>query len=84
MYKRQVFDRVAGVVIGHIDGQDGVAEPGHSLGDMLVRLTQQQAFPILKTEDFGHNCPNTVLPIGIRAHLDADTLTLSLLEPPVQ
>lgn len=76
-----VFDRVAGVVIGHIDGQDGVAEPGHSLGDMLVRLTPQRAFPILKTEDFGHNCPNAYLPVSGLARLDAGRCELALLEP---
>lgn len=78
-----VFDQVSGVLIGHIDGQDGSAVPGHTLGEMLRRLTPQHRFPILKTEDFGHNCPNTVLPVGVMARLDADEQTLMLLEAPV-
>ena len=78
-----VFDQVSGVLIGYIDGQDGSTEPGQSLGEILLRLTRQHRFPILKTEDFGHNCPNTVLPVGVLARLDADERSLSLLEAPV-
>lgn len=78
-----VFDSVSGVVIGFIDGQDGVATPGNSLGEMLLRLTPERDFPILKTEDFGHNCANTVLPVGGHAYLDADRLTFGLVEPAV-
>jgi muramoyltetrapeptide carboxypeptidase len=33
---------------------------------------------------FGHRCPNTVLPVGVRARLDADSATLEILEPCVQ
>ncbi|HRF49143.1 MAG TPA: LD-carboxypeptidase [Anaerolineales bacterium] len=76
-----VFDQITGVVIGYVDGQDGILTPEHTLGGILLRLTVGRRFPILKTEDFGHNCPNTVLPIGARARLDADALELSLLEP---
>ena len=78
-----VFDQVSGVLIGYIDGQDGSTEPGQSPGEILLRLTRQHRFPILKTEDFGHNCPNTVLPVGVLARLDADERSLSLLEAPV-
>ncbi len=76
-----VFEQIAGAVIGYVDGQDGVLPPEHTLGGSLLRLTVGQSYPILKTEDFGHNCPNTVLPVGARARLDADGLELSLLEP---
>ncbi len=78
-----VFDRIAGVIIGFIDGQDGISEPGQSLGEILLRLTPDHGFPILKTEDFGHNCPNTVVPVGGLARIDADRLTWELLEPAV-
>jgi len=76
-----VFDQVAGVVIGYIDGQDGVSPTGHTLGDILLRLTRSARFPILKTEDFGHNCPNAYLPVGGLARLDAGRCELALLEP---
>lgn len=78
-----IFNRISGALIGYMDGQDGSAEPGLTLGDMLLRLTPQHRFPVLKTEDFGHNCPNTVLPVGVLARLDADEQSLSLLEAPV-
>jgi muramoyltetrapeptide carboxypeptidase len=44
-------------------------------------VTENFDFPILKTDDFGHLCPNTVLPVGVRASLDADRAELSILEP---
>jgi muramoyltetrapeptide carboxypeptidase len=38
----------------------------------------------VKNDDFGHNCPNTVLPVGVRARLNADAAELEILEPCVQ
>jgi len=52
--------------------------------DIILEVTAQNDFPILKTDDFGHYCPNTVLPVGVNARLDADTSTLELLEPCVE
>ncbi|WP_410016892.1 hypothetical protein [Streptomyces sp. PU10] len=39
--------------------------------------------PVLAQVDFGHTSPNLPLPLGVRAHVDADNRTLSLLEPAV-
>jgi muramoyltetrapeptide carboxypeptidase len=38
---------------------------------------------VLGNVDIGHNGPNLPMPLGIRAEVDADAVTLSLLEPAV-
>jgi muramoyltetrapeptide carboxypeptidase len=70
---------VRGVVIGHIQGAP--QEKAYQAENILYKVTENFDFPILKTDDFGHLCPNTVLPVGVRASLDADRAELSILEP---
>jgi muramoyltetrapeptide carboxypeptidase len=38
----------------------------------------------LKVNDFGHNCPNTVLPVGGRVKVDADRQAVEILTACVQ
>jgi muramoyltetrapeptide carboxypeptidase LdcA involved in peptidoglycan recycling len=52
--------------------------------DVLLRVTAEYDFPVLKTDDFGHNCPNTVLPVGCEVRIDADRRTIEILEKCVQ
>jgi muramoyltetrapeptide carboxypeptidase len=76
----RIFDKVNGAVVGHVDGlqgQVGVAQ----MEEVLRRVTADYTFPILKVDDFGHNCPNTILPIGARVRLDADRQTIEEVEP---
>lgn len=78
-----VFDEIKGVIIGHIfDGQ----EKQHSvhMEDILLNVSKEYSFPILKIDDFGHNCPNTVIPVGVKASMDADNQTITLLESCVE
>ncbi len=49
--------------------------------DILLSVTSEYDFPILKTNDFGHNRPNTVLPVDTKVRLDADKQEIELLEP---
>jgi muramoyltetrapeptide carboxypeptidase len=49
--------------------------------DVLLRITAEYDFPILKLDEFGHNCPNTTLPVGGRVRLDADAQEIVILEP---
>ncbi|MFF0223233.1 hypothetical protein [Streptomyces sp. NPDC004629] len=44
--------------------------------DVLAR----RDIPVLAQVDFGHTSPNLPLPLGVRAHVDADNQTLSLIE----
>jgi len=76
-----VFDKIKGIVIGHIDGMEKSDE--REFEDILLEITKEHNFPILKTEDFGHNCPNTVLPLGIEAEIDCKNKTFKLKESSV-
>lgn len=75
-----VFDQVAGVIVGYIDGVDNLPDARLYLEDVLLTVTQDYHFPILKTNDFGHNCPNTTLPVGARVRMDADEQEIEILE----
>jgi muramoyltetrapeptide carboxypeptidase len=55
--------------------------PSHEL---LARLIEPFGVPAVAGLPFGHIDEQWCLPLGVRARLDADTLTLSLLEPAVQ
>ena len=77
-----VFERTRGVLIGY-DGASVWEEPEVPFADILLEVTDRYDFPVVTCEDFGHGCPNTVLPIGVPAVLDADTATLEVLEAAV-
>ena len=78
-----VFDRIAGMVVGtptDVTPRDGGPE---TLREVVLDVIGDRDFPVLGHVDFGHCSPNLPMPIGVRAEVDADRLTLSLLEPAV-
>ena len=75
-----VFGQIRGVLVGFIDGLQNDAGALMQMEDVLLRVTEEFDFPILKCDDFGHNCQNTILPVGARVRLDADGLTVEVLE----
>jgi muramoyltetrapeptide carboxypeptidase len=74
-----IFEKVHGAVVGHVDGLQGEAG-ATQMEEVLRRVTAGHGFPILKVDDFGHNCPNTILPIGAKVRLDADRQTIEEVE----
>jgi muramoyltetrapeptide carboxypeptidase len=74
-----VFDQIKGVIIGHIFDEKEKQRAIH-MENVLLQVSSEYTFPILKTDDFGHNCSNTVIPIGTKALMDADNKTVTLLE----
>jgi muramoyltetrapeptide carboxypeptidase len=79
-----VFDQIRGVIIGYIDGLQNNEKAFVQMEDVLLRVTAEYTFPVLKADDFGHNCPNTVLPVGGEVRIDADRRTIEILENCVQ
>ena len=79
-----VFQHTRGVLVGN----DGAAfegkHPDVPFTDILEDVTADYDFPIVKCDDFGHSCPNTVLPVGAQVSLDPSTSTLAILEPFLQ
>ncbi|MDX1665400.1 MAG: LD-carboxypeptidase [Candidatus Promineifilaceae bacterium] len=70
-----LFERINGLLLGHSRPHEGF-----TAADVLLEVTADYDFPVVRTDDFGHTCPNTVLPVGIRARLEAETASLILLE----
>ncbi len=71
MKQMGVFEGVRGVLIGYVWGmQKSIkAQEQEQMEEVLERVTSNYDFPILKCNDFGHNCPNTTLPVGVKARL---------------
>ncbi len=74
-----VFHKVKGIVIGHICNEAGEKRTVQ-MADVVERVTAKYGLPILKVNDFGRNCANTVLPIGAKVGLNADEKTIEILE----
>ena len=76
-----VFGRLQGMLVGYIDGLENLPDQSIQMADVLLAVTAEYDFPILKVRDFGHNCPNTVLPVGGRVRMDADRQTYEIAGP---
>lgn len=80
-----VLDRIAGMVVGlptEVTPYEGGGDPV-GLRDVVLDVLAQRDIPVLAQVDFGHTSPNLPMPLGIRADVDADNRTLSLLESAV-
>lgn len=71
MKQMGAFDRIKGVLIGYVWGmqKSTKARKQEQMEDLLERITSNYDFPIVKCNDFGHNCSNTTLPIGVKVRL---------------
>jgi muramoyltetrapeptide carboxypeptidase len=81
-----VLDRISGMVVGVPREIIGLEAPGASasLAEIVLDVLGDRDIPVLGNVDFGHAGPNLPMPVGIRAGLDAEQRTLSLLEPAVR
>ncbi|MER5852969.1 S66 peptidase family protein [Streptomyces sp. NPDC002012] len=80
-----VLDRIAGMVVGiptEVTPYEGGGDRA-GLRDVVLDVLAQRDIPVLAQADFGHTAPNLPLPLGVRAHVDADNQTLSLLDSAV-
>ena len=77
------FDKVNGVLIGYIDGMQK-KENTLQMESVLYEVTEDMSFPILKSNDFGHNCANTILPVGAEIQFDTSSQVIEIIEPCVQ
>ena len=78
-----ILDRIAGMVVGA--GLDlAFAEGGpDNLRDIVEAVLGDRDIPVIGNVELGHTGPNLPMPLGVRAALDADALTLTLTEPAV-
>ncbi|MBF0464483.1 MAG: LD-carboxypeptidase [Nitrospirae bacterium] len=77
--QKGVFDKISGVIVGFVYSMEIEKPDAPQMEDILLMETRDYNFPILKVRDFGHGCPNTVLPIGAQIELNADNLTYKIV-----
>ena len=77
-----ILDRIAGMVVGATQVELTDGGPG-TLREVVLDVLGERDIPVLGNVDIGHEGPNVPMPLGLRAEVDADALSLSLLEPAV-
>lgn len=78
-----VFDRIAGLLVGPTETIEVLPEAPQSLRDVVLEVLGDRAIPVIGNVNLGHAGPNLPLPLGIRAAIDADALTIELVEAAV-
>jgi muramoyltetrapeptide carboxypeptidase LdcA involved in peptidoglycan recycling len=78
-----VFDRVVGVLVGRARDHDAAQTAAFEAAILEVVSGElgRTSLPIVANLPFGHTDPQWVLPLGVRADLDLDARTLTLVEP---
>jgi len=64
-----VLDKISGMIIGNIEKSGQRKE--RSWKDIMLELTKNKNYPLIKTDKFGHNVKKFItLPIGIKIEID--------------
>lgn len=74
-----VFEKIKGLWIGYYSHKSKIPYE-----EIVMNVVKDYDFPILKCDDFGHNTPNTTIPIGTKIKLDATNKQLVLLDKCVE
>ncbi len=74
-----VFDKINGAIVGHVYSMEELEPANSQMEDLLLDFTKDKQFPILKIQDFGHNCQNYYFPIGARAYMNSTEKQISIL-----
>lgn len=77
------FERIAGLIIGPVDGISVLEGTTQTLREVVDDVVGDRDIPILANVNCGHSGPNVPLPLGVRAAVDADALTIELVEAAV-
>jgi muramoyltetrapeptide carboxypeptidase len=78
-----VFERIAGLLVGPTETVQVLPEAPKSLREVVLDVLGDRDIPVLGNVNFGHAGPNLPLPLGVRAAIDADARTISLVEAAV-
>jgi muramoyltetrapeptide carboxypeptidase len=70
-----IFEKIKGLWLGYYKTPSNI-----SIEQIAKEVTKNYDFPILQCDDFGHNMPNTVIPVGCLAKLDASNCCVELIE----
>lgn len=74
-----ILDKISGLIIGKIVGRKKSSQP---IEELVLTLTSNKKYPIVKVDYFGHRVKNFYpLPIGIDFLIDTGSKTIKTLEP---
>lgn len=74
--QHKVFEKIKGLWIGYYEKDTETVK----FEDVIINNLEDYEFPILKCNDFGHNCENVVIPIGAKVKLNATNCEVEILE----
>ena len=74
--QHKVFEKIKGLWIGYYENDTEEMK----LEDVIINNLKEYSFPILKCNDFGHNCENIIIPIGAKVKMDATNCEVEILE----
>lgn len=75
-----VFEQINGAIVGYIHSAQKDGDLDSPMEKVLASKSAGYDFPILKVNDFGHICPNTVLPVGGLVRMDTNDRSIEILE----
>lgn len=81
-----MFEKVTGMVVGKLVGCEEKDYEGMlpDIKEILLEITREYGFPIIGNTDFGHSGLFMPMPEGILAEIDAEQLSIELVEPVVR
>ena len=79
------LNQLNGIVFGGFTrvGNDGDGYGGFALMDIFDRYCKKTGIPAFYGAPFGHIASNSIMPVGVRARMDAEAGSIQLLEPSV-
>jgi len=57
-----------------------IEEKKASIEELLLDITAEYNFPILKVRDFGHRHESTFIPIGVKAKINTKKLSFKIID----
>jgi muramoyltetrapeptide carboxypeptidase len=81
-----VFDTVTGMVVGKLVDCEEKDYEGMlpDISEIILEITKDYGFPIIANADFGHSGTFMPMPEGILTEMDAEQLSIELVEPVVR
>jgi muramoyltetrapeptide carboxypeptidase len=80
------FNNVTGMVVGKLVNCEETDYKGllPDIREIILEITEDYGFPIIANADFGHSGIFMPMPEGILAQVDAEALSIELIEPIVK
>ncbi len=81
-----MFEKVTGMVVGKLVGCEEKDDERMlpDIKEILLEITKEYGFPIIGNADFGHSGIFMPMPEGILTEIDAEQLSIELVEPVVR